>query len=82
MNPLNEADIRKLRSLLEIHVAETGSVLATTLLQNFEAEVAHFTCVLPRDYASVLQIRARATSEGIDPDGEAVWKEILEVTNG
>jgi glutamate synthase (NADPH/NADH) large chain len=63
-------------------VAETQSVLAHTLLQNLDNELSNFTCVLPRDYASVLQIRARAQSEGVDPDGDVVWKQILEVTNG
>lgn len=82
MNSLNEADAKKLRELLERHVAETGSMLAQTLLQNFENELANFTCVLPRDYASVLKIRARAQADGVDPDGESVWKQILEVTNG
>jgi glutamate synthase (NADPH/NADH) large chain len=67
---------------LENHVAETGSVLAQTLLQNFDNELANFTCVLPRDYASVLKIRARAQADGVDPDGDSVWKQILEVTNG
>jgi glutamate synthase (NADPH/NADH) large chain len=37
---------------------------------------------LPRDYASVLSIRAKAAANGLDPDGDVVWKEILEVTNG
>ena len=82
MNSLNEADAKKLRQLLENHVAETGSVLAQTLLQNFQNELANFTCVLPRDYASVLKIRARAQAEGVDPDGDSVWMQILEVTNG
>jgi glutamate synthase (NADPH/NADH) large chain len=51
-------------------------------LANFEAELSNFTRVLPRDYASVLAIRAKATDNGIDPDSDSVWQEILEVTNG
>jgi len=82
LNPLNEKDSEQLRDLLEKHVAETGSTLASSLLENFDSEVTNFTCVLPRDYASVLAIRARASLNGVDPDSDSVWKEILEVTNG
>jgi glutamate synthase (NADPH/NADH) large chain len=82
LNPLNEKDSEQLRGLLERHVAETGSTLASSLLENFDSEVTNFTCVLPRDYASVLAIRARASLNGVDPDSDSVWKEILEVTNG
>ena len=82
LNALNEKDAEQLRALLEKHVTETGSTLASSLLENFENELSNFTCVLPRDYASVLAIRAKATLNGVDPDSETVWKEILEVTNG
>jgi glutamate synthase (NADPH/NADH) large chain len=61
---------------------ETGSSVAERILNNFEAEVANFVRVLPSDYAAVLGIRAKAESNGVDPDDESVWKEILEVTNG
>ncbi len=79
---LNDIDATKLKAILQLHVAETGSSLAASLLENFETERANFTRVLPRDYASVLAIRAKAQENGIDPDSDTVWKEILEVTNG
>ena len=82
MNQLSPAEEVVLRELLEKHVAETDSSLAKSLLKNFEVEVKHFTSVLPRDYASVLKIRAQAEVDGLDPDSEAIWQEILEVTNG
>jgi glutamate synthase (NADPH/NADH) large chain len=82
LNELNEKDTEQLKSLLQRHAEETGSALANALLENFAAEVGNFTCVLPRDYANVLAIRAKASMNGIDPDSEAVWQEILEVTNG
>jgi glutamate synthase (NADPH/NADH) large chain len=71
-----------LRELLQQHVAATGSLLASKLLADFDAELEHFTKVLPTDYANVLEIRAKAVAEGVDPDGESVWAQILEVTNG
>jgi glutamate synthase (NADPH/NADH) large chain len=79
---LEAIDATRLKAILELHVAETGSVLAEGILANFEAELSNFTRVLPRDYASVLAIRAKATDNGIDPDSDSVWQEILEVTNG
>ena len=82
LDPLAEEDVSRLQELLRLHVAETESMLGKHILDNFESEVANFTRVLPRDYANVLSIRAKATSAGIDPDSETVWKEILEVTNG
>ena len=56
--------------------------MATRLLEDFEAERKNFTVVMPTDYASVSQIRESAQSQGIDPDGDAVWQEILEATIG
>jgi glutamate synthase (NADPH/NADH) large chain len=82
MNELEAEDVQQLRALLEQHVTETDSALAKSLLQNFDAEVKNFTIVLPRDYANVLKIRAKATEDGVDPDSDSVWKQILEVTNG
>jgi glutamate synthase (NADPH/NADH) large chain len=38
--------------------------------------------VLPRDYAAVLQTRQDALDAGLDPDGDATWRKILEVTGG
>ncbi|MDN4615442.1 glutamate synthase large subunit [Leifsonia sp. F6_8S_P_1B] len=80
--PLGSGDIEILRDLLEQHVAETGSELAQRMLDDFDATVAKFVKVLPRDYAAVLQMRQEAVDEGLDPDGEIVWNRILEVTGG
>jgi len=80
--PLGSADIEIVRDLLERHVAETESVLATRLLDDFDTTVSKFVKVLPRDYAAVLQTRQDAVDEGLDPDGDIVWNRILEVTGG
>jgi len=79
---LEAEDEAKLKSLLEAHVAETGSALAERFLADFANEVKHFVRVLPRDYASVLAIRSKAVANGVDPDSDSVWQQILEVTNG
>ncbi|KQR54547.1 glutamate synthase [Leifsonia sp. Leaf336] len=80
--PLGSADIEIVRDLLERHRAETGSALAERMLADFDATVAKFVKVLPRDYAAVLQMRQEAVDEGLDPDGDIVWNRILEVTGG
>ena len=80
--PLDEDDSDILQSLLSRHVLETDSALATSLLLNFELESKNFTKVLPSDYAAVLKLRKDALGENLDPDGDVVWKRILEVTGG
>ncbi len=82
LGPLGSGDAEMLRDLLTQHVAETDSRLATSLLENFEAEVDNFVRVMPRDYAAVLLTRQEAAAEGLDPDGDVVWNRILEVTGG
>jgi glutamate synthase (NADPH/NADH) large chain len=79
---LDESDELELRELLTSHQQATGSPLASKLLSSFDETVRHFTKVVPSDFANVLEIRARAVSNGIDPDSEPVWIEILEATNG
>ncbi len=79
---LESHDVEILQALLSAHREETGSRVAGRILANFEEELRHFTRVLPSDYAAVLKIREQANADGIDPDSEEVWKQILEVTNG
>ena len=80
--PLDNDLSAELFALLTTHVEQTGSLLASRLLADFEAERKNFTVVMPTDFASVSQIRESAQSQGIDPDGDAVWQEILEATIG
>ncbi|MCG2624084.1 glutamate synthase large subunit [Arthrobacter sp. I2-34] len=76
------ADNELIASLLKKHAEETGSQLAAELLQDISSTLSRMTKVLPRDYAAVLQARSEAETEGLDPDGDVVWKRILEVTGG
>ncbi|BDZ46999.1 glutamate synthase large subunit [Naasia aerilata] len=82
LEPLGSADQEILRDLLQRHLAETDSDVAARMLADFDATVARFTKVLPRDYAAVLATRQSAVEEGLDPDGDVVWNRILEVTHG
>lgn len=69
-------------SILMDYQKATGSLLAERLLSDFENVARDFTLVLPRDYANVLEVRDKALTAGLNPDGEETWKKILEVTNG
>ena len=87
---LPDAEQRRLRekitALLRSQHEQTGSELAASLLREIEVDpeavFARFTRLIPRDYSRVLDIRVRANEEGVDPDGDRVWSEILEATHG
>jgi glutamate synthase (NADPH/NADH) large chain len=69
-------------TVLTEYQTSTGSLLAERMLADFEAVSRDFTLVMPRDYANVLEVREKAVSAGLNPDGDETWKKILEVTNG
>jgi glutamate synthase (NADPH/NADH) large chain len=80
--PLDSVDREIVTDLLSRHEAETGSAVAARMLEDLDATMARFVKVLPRDYAAVLETRAIAVGEGLDPDGDVVWERIMEVTGG
>ncbi|TAM69929.1 MAG: glutamate synthase large subunit [Microbacteriaceae bacterium] len=82
LSALGGADVEIVRDLLERHRAETDSTVAAAMLADFDATIAAFVKVRPRDYAAVLETRQNAAAEGLDPDGAVVWTRILEVTGG
>jgi len=82
LRELDDNDSLELKTLVERHQSETGSLLAQRLLEDWTASASDFTLLLPSDYASVLEIRSDAVASGIDPDGDETWLKILEVTNG
>ncbi len=57
----------ELHTLLRAHAEETGSATAVALLADWPTAVQRFTEVMPRDYARVLSLQARATQTGEDP---------------
>lgn len=87
MPPADEVELRaKILELVKRHAEQTGSARALELLADLESHpartFARFTRLIPRGYSRVLEIRVRANEQGIDPDGERVWSEILEATHG
>ncbi|MDH6532966.1 glutamate synthase (NADPH/NADH) large chain [Aurantimicrobium minutum] len=82
LEELGSADAEILKDVLENHLSETGSPRAAELLAGFSQTVGEFVKVVPRDYAAVLEVRQEAEAAGIDPDGDATWQKIMEVTGG
>jgi glutamate synthase (ferredoxin) len=50
----DKADVQELRSMIERHAAETGSVRARTVLENWEETLPLFKKILPNDYRRML----------------------------
>ncbi len=82
LHELDGVDREIVTDLLEAHLRETGSELAGFLLNDLENTLAAITKIMPRDFAAVLETRRDATEQGLDPDGDVVWRRIKEVTRG
>ena len=80
--PLRDEDEEPLRELLTRHHTWTESAVARRLLDDWEDARSRFTLVLPRDYQRVLDVRAQAETEGLDPNGAEVWDRIMEASRG
>jgi glutamate synthase (NADPH/NADH) large chain len=68
LEPLDEEDGEWLRAILRRHEEETGSTVATGLLQRWRAEVRRFKKVLPIDYKRVLEAARIAEESGQNVD--------------
>ena len=71
--PVNKEDFVK--SSISKFFAETGSQIAKDLLADWEKSKSRITLVMPRDYARVLEVMAKAQREGLPVDN-AVMAEI------
>jgi glutamate synthase (NADPH/NADH) large chain len=71
LEPLEEEDGTWLRDTLRTHAEETGSTVATGLLESWHSEVRRFRKVMPRDYKRVLEAARIAEETGQNVD-EAV----------
>jgi glutamate synthase (NADPH/NADH) large chain len=82
LSPLRESDEKIVHDLLVKHRQWTDSAVAGRLLADWDHARTRFTLVLPRDYQRVLDVRAQAETEGLDPDGSQVWERIMEASRG
>ncbi|MET7398567.1 glutamate synthase large subunit [Dactylosporangium sp. NPDC005572] len=57
-----------LRSLVALHLAETGSAVAARILENWDESLSEFTEVMPRDYERVMEAMRAAEAAGRDVD--------------
>jgi glutamate synthase (NADPH/NADH) large chain len=57
-----------LRTLISDFAEETGSVVASDLIKDWDSAIKRISLVMPRDYARVLDAMARATREGLPLD--------------
>ena len=80
--PLRETEHGdEVQRLVREHLALTGSPVAQDLLAD-PGWTDRFTVITPRQYASVLRIRAEAEARGDDPNGPHAWSLILEDSHG
>ncbi|MBD3925942.1 glutamate synthase large subunit [Nocardioides cavernae] len=70
----------ELKALVEQHAEETGSAVATSLLDDWDASLARFTEVMPSDFKRVLEAREEALEDGLSEDEAAA--RIMEVLHG
>ncbi|MFL6107995.1 MAG: glutamate synthase-related protein, partial [Marmoricola sp.] len=76
--PAGESDF--LKDLVDQHFEETGSTVAEELLADWDASLARFTEVMPRDFRVVMEAKAKAEADGL---GEAeVAKKMMESLHG
>ena len=66
LEPLSGGDGEFLAELLGRHLAETGSAVAAGLLADWDAALARFGRVMPKDYKRVLAAARQAEREGRD----------------
>ncbi|MHB8218771.1 MAG: glutamate synthase large subunit [Acidimicrobiales bacterium] len=66
--PLGPEDREWLAGIVERHCAETGSAVASGLLQSWDQRTSDFVKVMPRDYRRVLEATARAEAMGESVD--------------
>ena len=77
LEPLGPGDDEFLADLVGRHRAETGSAVAAGLLAGWDAALARFGRVMPRDYKRVLAAAQRAEREGRD-----VHEAVMAATHG
>jgi glutamate synthase (NADPH) large chain len=66
LEPLGSGDSEFLADLIGRHLAETGSAVAARLLADWDAALARFGRVMPKDYKRVLAAARRAERDGLD----------------
>ena len=66
LDPMDADDAGYLRDVVESYAAETGSTVAARLLEDWDAALARFGKIMPKDYKRVLSATQMAEREGRD----------------
>lgn len=80
LNTVDGDDAADLRTLVERHHEETGSTVAESLLADWDVALARFTHVIPTDFRTVMEAKARAEADGLDDNATA--KVMMEALHG
>jgi glutamate synthase (NADPH/NADH) large chain len=68
LEEIGEEGAQELHDIVVRHAEETGSTVASTLLEDWPAALVRFTRIMPSDFRKVLDTRAEALAEGLDED--------------
>ena len=61
-------DIAELRSLIERHVAHTGSAKGSHILEHFDEFIPKFKKIIPNDYKRMMMLSAKLEEKGLDSE--------------
>jgi glutamate synthase domain-containing protein 3 len=73
LGPLEKADEKQLKEMLEKHLAYTGSDKAKKLLGDFASAVKTFVRVMPNDYQKVLNAMAEDKKQKIATEDQPLF---------
>jgi glutamate synthase (NADPH/NADH) large chain len=80
LGPVPADESATLQDLVRRHAEETGSDVATALLADWDTAMTRFTEVMPRDYRTVMEAKAKAEADGLDE--AEVAKKMMESLHG
>ncbi|WP_425573157.1 glutamate synthase large subunit [Nocardioides lentus] len=80
LGPVVEEAAEELHDLVRRHHEETGSDVAAELLADWPAALGRFTEVVPTEFRTVLEAKARAEEEGLDEQQTA--ERMMEALHG
>ena len=82
ITPVREEHRDFVLETLRDHARRTGSDRAAALLADEQELLGRLTEIAPRAFLTITGIRENALAQGIDPDANDVWNEIMEATHG
>jgi glutamate synthase (NADPH/NADH) large chain len=78
--PLDAEDTQWLQGILREHIAMTDSPRAKKMVAQWNAHSSKFVKVLPRDYARVMAVLAKASADGVSE--EETSRRVMESVHG